>query len=439
MISAKRILEEFASECVSVGSNGRVSAMAHQLVGSEILRIAADIRVLVQQGTDVCNLTVGDFSSDEFRIPKFLELEIVAALKAGETNYPPSDGIAPLKKAVVDFYKRVLRLEYGPESVLISGGSRPAIYAAYRAIVDPGDRVLYPVPSWNNNHYCHLAGATGVPILCDAESNFLPTRKKLEDHIQDARMLVMNSPLNPTGTAFGRDVLEGICELVLEENGRRASGDRPLFILYDQVYWMLTFGSTVHYNPVSLHPELAPFTVFVDGISKPFAATGLRIGWSVGPADIMDRMASLLGHVGAWAPKPGQVAVAKLLNSPEIIEEYHLEMKSGLQTRLDSLFRGIMTLRREGFPIFAIAPMGAIYLSAQFNLIGKHTSDGRTISSNEDIRDFLLRDAGLAIVPFQAFGSQVEDGWFRLSVGAVSVRTIEKMLPRLRDALSNLR
>ncbi|CAA9369378.1 MAG: Aspartate aminotransferase, partial [uncultured Gemmatimonadetes bacterium] len=276
-------------------TDGRVSAMAAGLVGSEILKIAGDVRAMVAQGETICNLTVGDFSPAEFRIPGYLEREIVQALGAGETNYPPSDGVMPLRKAVADFFQRWLGLEYGVDSVLVTGGSRPGIYSVYSTLVDPGDVVVYPVPSWNNNHYVHLTGARGLPVTCRAEDAFLPTRALLEDAVRGARLLALNSPLNPCGTAFTAEALGAICDLVLEENARRGPDERPLYVMYDQVYWMLTFGETMHVNPVTLRPAMAAYTVFVDGISKSFAATGVRVGWTVGPADVTQRMASVLG------------------------------------------------------------------------------------------------------------------------------------------------
>lgn len=416
----------------------RVSVMADGLIGSEILKISAEIRGMVAKGKSICNLTVGDFSPVEFRIPKFLEDNIIEALQRGETNYPPSDGMPVLKKSILAFYERWLNLRYPLESVLVTGGSRPGIYGIYRTIVDPGDTVIYPVPSWNNNHYVHQVGAKGIPVVCTSEGAFLPTRKILEPVIRGARMLALNSPLNPTGTAFTQKALEEICDLVLEENAGRSRSERPLYVMYDQVYWMLTFGGTEHFNPVSMRPELEPYTIFVDGISKPFAATGVRVGWVVGPPDIVQKMSSLIGHVGAWAPRAEQVAVATLLGATEVIKDYHKEMKAGILSRLDALYKGILELRREGFAVDSIAPAGAIYLAARFALSGKRTPSRETLHSNDDIRSYLLQEAGLAIVPFQAFGMKEENGWFRLSVGAVSLKEIEEMLPRLKRSLLQL-
>ncbi len=417
---------------------GRISGMARGLLGSEVLKIAAEVRAIVAAGKDVCNLTVGDFSSTEFRIPRLLEDKIAELLRKGETNYPPSNGVPQLRDAVVAFYERWLGLKYPVGSVLVAGGSRPIIYGAYRAVCDPGDKVVYPVPSWNNNHYCHLSGVEGVKVVCGSADAFLPTAALLRPHLRGARLLSLNSPLNPSGTVFSERALGDICDAVLEENARPERAGRPLCVLYDQVYWMLTFGAAQHCNPVSLRPDMAPYTIFVDGISKAFAATGVRVGWTLGPEDIVDRMSNHLGHVGAWAPKAEQLATAALLQATDEIVAYHKDFKSGLKARLDALHAGIAILQAEGFPVESIAPMGAIYLSARFNLIGRRTPAGQTLGTNEDIRRHLLEDAGMAVVPFQAFGLMDETGWFRLSVGAVSPAQIDALLPRLKATLQKL-
>jgi len=416
----------------------RVSTMADGLIGSEILRIAADVRAMLAGGAEVTNLTVGDFAPREFPAPRALVDGIVQALQSGETNYPPSDGVPELRQAISAFYREWLGLEYGVESILVTGGSRPGLYSTYASLVDPGDAVVYPVPSWNNNHYVHLTGARGVPIVTRAEDAFLPTRAALEDAVRGARLLVLNSPLNPSGTAFTAQQLGEICDLVLEENARRGAGERPLYLLYDSVYWMLTFGGVQHVNPVSLRPEMREYTVFVDGISKSFASTGVRVGWTVGPADVTKKMASIVGHVGAWAPRAEQIAVAQLLGDRATIEAYHATMLREIYDRLEALHEGIGAMRERGFPVEAVRPMGAIYLSARFELHGSVTPDGKTLETNDDIRHYLLGAAGMAVVPFQAFGLDEETGWFRLSVGAVSLAEIAPMLQRVEQALAAL-
>ena len=417
---------------------GRVSGISGGLIGSEILKIAADVRALAATGRDICNLTVGDFSPSEFRIPEVLEQGIVDALRRGETNYPPSDGTLPLREAIRSWYGRELGFTPDLASVIVTGGSRPGIYATYRTLLDPGDRVIYPAPSWNNNHYVHICAAEGTCIPCDASDRFLPTRKSLGQSLRGARLLALCSPLNPSGTAFTAEALREICKMVVDENARRGAGERPLYIMYDQVYWTLTFGDTKHEHPIAVCPEVAPFTIYIDGISKALAATGIRVGWIVAPPDIAAPMSGLLGHIGAWAPKAEQSAVASLLGDDTAMRAYRSEIVSGVRERLDLLYTGIGAMRSEKCQVDVLAPEGAIYLSARFGLTGKVTPEGTTLATDEDVRKYLLNAAGVALVPFQAFGVKEDTGWHRLSVGAVSPEQIMRMLPRLRQAIEAL-
>jgi aspartate aminotransferase len=363
---------------------------------------------------------------------------IIAALTAGETNYPAGPGMPALREAIRVFSRDRLGVEYPLESVLVTSGARPVLYSAYRTLVDPGDRVVFPVPSWQNSYYCQLVGATEVPVPCDASADFLPTRETLEPHVRGARLLVLNSPVNPTGTMFRADALTAICDLVLEENARRAGRERPLYLLYDQVYWMLTFGATRHVTPVALRPAMSAYTISLDAISKSFAATGLRVGWALGPPDVMRYMGDLVVHMGAWAPRPEQVATAVLLGSTDAVEDYHRTVNRGLKDRLDVLYAGVQAMRAAGLPVNATAPAGAIYLSVQFALAGYQTASGQRLVTNQDIRRYLLDEADFAAVPFQAFGVPEDTGWFRLSVGAVSVADIEAALPKVRAAVERV-
>lgn len=414
--------------------------MAQGLVGSEILAIAADVRQRVAQGAEICNFTVGDFSPEQFSIPERLRAGIEAALARGHTHYPPSSGIAELREAVSRMFARRLGLHYPASSVLVAGGARPLIYGTYRALVDPGDRVVFPVPSWNNNHYAHMLGADAVPVFCGPQSRFLPTWQQLAPVLPGARLVCINSPLNPTGTAIDAEALRGICEEIVDENRvRQSSGQRPLYLLYDQVYWMLRVPGVEHVTPPGLVPPMADYTIFVDGISKAFAATGLRVGWGAGPADVIERMAAILGHVGAWAPRPEQHATAGLLEDDEAVDAFVGSLMEGLGARLGRLHEGLCRLADEGLPVRSIPPMGAIYLTVKIDPFGRRTPEGTVLQTNEDVRRYLLDAAGVAVVPFQAFGVIGDEGWFRLSVGAVGLAEIEGALERVGQALRALR
>jgi len=415
-----------------------LSERVRGLVGSEILRIAAEIRALVAAGRSICNLTVGDFNTSYFPIPPRLLEFVREAYERGETNYPPSDGVPALRKAVADFTARQWGARYPVESVLIASGARPILYGAYRCVLNRGDRVVYPVPSWNNNHYAWIAEAESVVVPTQPEDGFMPTPEQLAPHLGTARMLCLNSPLNPTGTVIREAALRAILEAVVEENRARSRQGRPhLFVLHDQVYAWLVFGWARHHMPAALVPECAPWVITLDGISKGLAATGLRVGWVLAAPELIQRMNNLIGHIGAWAPRPEQIAVARFLADEEAGSEFAAQMSERVRLRLERLHGGIAELRGQGYPVRSIEPQGAIYLSLQLDLVGRCIG-GQRIADNESIRRLLLDRAGLAAVPFQAFGLPDETGWFRLSVGAVSLDEIDASFPRLRALLDTL-
>jgi aspartate aminotransferase len=411
-----------------------LARLAQGLVGSEVLRISGEVRAVVASGRDVLNLTVGDFDPREFPLPRKLVDGIKAALDAGHSNYPPPNGILELRKAVVAFYERELQLEYPVESVIIAGGARPLIYAAFKTLVDPGDGVVFPVPSWNNNHYVYLCGARAIPLEVKREHQFHPTPEQIAAVLPGARLLSLSSPLNPTGTGMKPEVLAAISQMVVDENRRRErAGERPLFMMFDQVYWATSFDTGLPMSPPSLVPESAPWTVLIDAISKSLAATGLRVGWALAHPAVTARMSDLLGHIGAWAPKPEQVATAAFVTDAAAFHEFRGQMAVRLRSRLEALHGGIVRMRARGVAVEAVEPEGTLYLSVRFAL--GRTVRGRKIETNEDMRKLLLEEAGVAVVPFQAFALPHEDGWFRLSVGAVSVADIERGLERLERVL----
>lgn len=416
-----------------------VSQKAAHLIGSEIIKLGNEINQKIKEGQQIYNLTIGDFNPKVFNIPSVLKEYIIAAYQNDETNYPPADGIFELKKSIQQFISKFEHLDFADDEIMVAGGGRPLIYAIYQTIVDVNDKVLYPVPSWNNNHYCHLSDAQKVEIQTKPENGFMPTPEEIAPHLSDAVLLALCSPLNPTGTTFKKEQLLAICELVIAENKKREGIKKPLYVLYDQIYWMLRTDGIEHYNPVSLVPEMKKYTIFVDGISKSLAATGVRVGWSMGPAEVIGKMKSILGHVGAWAPKAEQVATAKFLNNEAALQLFLSELKQKIDIRFSGLFNGFNSLKAKGFPVQIIAPEGAIYLTAQFALMGKELPNGSIIKTTEDITSFLLNNAQLAVVPFTAFGCENGTDWYRISVGTLKENDIPELLQKLEIALSALK
>ena len=413
-----------------------VSHMAETLIGSEIIKLAGQVNRMIADGSKVHNMTIGDFDPAIFPIPDELTEEIIKAYHERKTNYPPADGIKELREAVSRFLLRRGGLSYSPDNILIAGGARPIIYSVFQTLIDPGEKIIFPIPSWNNNHYCHLTRAQQILIEAKPENNFMPVREDIEPHIKDAVLLAVCSPLNPTGTVFSRKQLEDICDMVLAENARRSPDQKPLYVMYDQIYWMLTMDGVQHVDPVSLRPEMREYTIFVDGISKSLAATGVRVGWSFGPTKIMAKMRSILGHVGAWAPKAEQVATANYLDNEQVFDDFINLMRTKSANRLFTLHQGIEAMRKDGLPVMSIQPEGAIYLSVKFSLLGKKTPNGETIQTTTDIFSYLLENAGFAAVPFTAFGNEPGTEWFRVSVGTCKEEDLPGLLENMRAALT---
>ena len=418
--------------------NLKLSVLAETLQASEIVRLGATIKEKMNQGAKIYNYTIGDFDSTIFPIPAELEAEIIDAYKNGFTTYPAAEGNLDLREAVASFMSSRCDLHYGTNEILIAAGGRPLIYSLYRAIVDKGDKVIYPAPSWNNNHYVHFTEGEHIMMEAKKDNNFMLSASQIKEHIKGAALLSLCSPLNPTGTTFTKQELSAICDLVIAENKTRGDGEKKLYLMYDQIYWTLTFGDTVHYNPVNINPAMKAYTIFIDGISKAFAATGVRVGWAMGPAEVIVKMRSINSHVGAWAPMAEQKAVAKYLGNTEAIDKYFAHFKAEINERLQNIFTGFQQMKALGFSVDAIAPEAAIYLTIQIDYAGKKTADGKLLETQADVTSYILDEARLAVVPFYAFGAERNSSWYRLSVGTCKKEEINEMLGALKTALEKL-
>ena len=208
--------------------------------------------------------------------------------------------------------------------------------------------------------------------------------------------------------------------------------------MYDQMYWHLTFGDIKHYDPVSLKPEMKPYTIYIDAISKVFAATGVRVGWSMGPAEILNKMKAILSHVGAWAPMAEQKAMAYFLTQKDAIQKYLQHFKTEISERLNRIYSGVMDLKKAGLPVDAVAPEAAIYLTLKIDGVGRKQKDGTELKNQADVSAYILQEAKLAIVPFNAFGADKNSPWYRLSISTCKKEEIDEMIGKLRTALQQL-
>lgn len=419
-------------------SNLVLSKLAASQQGSEIVKLGNAISERIRNGETIFNYTIGDFDPSIFPIPQAFEDAIIDAYKHHYTNYPAADGIVELRKSVSAFLKEWEGLDYAPNEIQIAAGGRPLIYTIFKVLVDAGDKVIYAAPSWNNNHYTNMNDAEHCVIEATVENNFMPTANDIAKHIKGATLICMCTPQNPTGTTLQKDVLAEICDLIIAENNSRGEGEKKCYLMFDQMYWTLTYGTTEHYNPVTLRPEMKAYTVFVDGISKVLAATGVRVGWAFGPAEIMAKVKAILSHIGAWAPMAEQKALANYLPQTENIKQYLTHFKAAMEERLVAIYNGFMLLKAKGFAVDAVAPQAAIYLTIQMDLTGKKTAEGKLLSQQTDVTEYILSEAKLAVVPFTAFGASANSSWYRLSVGTCKTSDIPVMLAQLENALEKL-
>ncbi len=416
----------------------KLSQLAETLIGSEIVKLGNAISERIRQGEKIYNFTIGDFDPSIFPIPQQLEEEIIEAYRKNYTNYPPADGIPELRNAVAGFLKDWEGIDYANNEILIAAGGRPLILTTFKTIVDRGDKVIYAAPSWNNNHYTHMTEGVHCMIEATPENNFMPLATDIAKHIDGASLICLCSPQNPTGTTLSKEELEKICDLVIAENAKRSDDQKKCYVMYDQMYWTLTFGETEHYNPVTLRPAMKDYTIFIDGISKVFAATGVRVGWAMGPSFIIAKMKAILSHIGAWAPMAEQKATANFLMQKENVQQYLHHFKAEIEERLRRIYEGFIELKNQGFSVDAISPQAAIYLTVKISLVGKTTTEGEVLETQSDVTEYLLNEAKLAIVPFYAFGADKNSTWYRLSVGTCKKEEIDEMLEKLKSALAKL-
>ncbi len=416
----------------------KLSQLAENISTSPILTIAAEINAKKAAGEAIYNLTVGDFDPTIFPIPLTLNKGIIHAYENNQTNYPGAFGLDGLREAVAETLNRKFGVKHTAEDIQIASGSRPLIYACYKVIVDEGDKVVFPAPSWNNDYYTQLTGTQAVVVETVPENDFMPTADQLRPHLKDASLLALCSPQNPTGTIFTLAKLKEICDMVVEENQRRSADQKPLYVMFDQVYSLLTFGAAEFHHPLAICPELENYAIFIDGMSKSFAGTGIRVGWATAPAHVLPKMRAFIAHIGAWAPKPEQVAAGEFLRDTEAVDDYLEQFRRELKNRLQAFYDGFIALKTDGYPVNAIAPQAAIYLTVRIDLVGKRTPNGTVLSNTKDVHQYLLNEVKIGILPFSWFGAERYGDWFRISVGTCHQSEVSEILQALEKGMAAL-
>ena len=345
-------------------------------------------RELRAQGIDVIQLTIGepDFDSP----PHAIEAAHQAALR-GETKYPPQDGTPVLKKAIQTKFKRDLDLDTPLDEIMVANGGKQVIFDALMATIDPGDEVIVPAPYWGAyTLMTKVVGGTPVTVTCPQNNGFKLRPEDLDAAITPrTKWLVLNSPNNPTGTAYTKEDLQHLAK-ILEKHPH-------VWIMSDDMYEHLVFDGA-HATMVTAAPQLRDRTLTISGVSKTYAMTGWRIGFATGPKNLIKAMVQMQGHVSAGVSSIGQAAAAAALDGPQ---ENVAHMQAAYQRR-----RNLVVDALNKCPgIQCHRPAGAFYVYPSIaGCLGKTTAKGTPINTDEDFALALLEEAHVALVAGKNFG-----------------------------------
>ena len=399
----------------------KLSFLGENIVGSQIIKLNNLIKSTPQK--QIYNYTIGDFDPKINPIPEKLRNAIIHEYIDGNTNYPQSQGELDLRKSISTRMNGL----YQPEEILVGAGVRPLIYTMFQTILDLGDKVLFPVPSWNNDHYTFLSYCNTLVIETLPENNFnLSAHDILVNMDKDVKLICLCSPQNPTGTAMNREELSEICKLILSINENRLTDSKPVYLFLDQIYVELLNDQ---YHLLIDYPEMKDYLICLDGVSKSLCATGVRVGWMMASNKVIDRATQIFSHIGAWSPKPEQLAVGKFLNMDYAYELFVQTKREQYANIINGFIEVLEKYKNYGFDY--VKPDGGIYLSIKLPY-RKSTIDLNFFIS------FLVSECGLGIVPFDYFGTK-DSEWFRLSIGGVDPNKLQDNLIHFEEAILKIK
>ena len=380
-----------------------ISARAAQLSPSLTLSIDSKAKAMKAEGIDVCGFGAGE---PDFDTPEHIKAAAIAALEAGFTKYTPSAGLPELRQAIAEKLEADNQISYRASQVVVSSGAKHSCYNAILATCQPGDEVLIPSPYWvSYPDMVRLAGAEPVIIQTTERNGWKMRATDFENAMTPrTKMVILNSPGNPTGSVYTREELEGIVEVAAEED---------IYILSDEIYEKLVYDDAKHVSIASLSPEAYGLTITVNGFSKAYAMTGWRLGYMAAPEAVAKAVDNIQSHSTSNPCSFAQKgAVAALKGDQQALAD----MRDEFSMRRDYMFDRITKIPN----ITAMKPQGAFYILVNISQLGL---------SSQNFADRLLSKANVAVVPGAAFG---DDRTIRLSY-ATSIDVIKKGLDRFQD------
>ncbi len=385
---------------------------------SPTLSIDAKAKKMVADGLDVVNFGVGE---PDFDTPEHIKQAAVEAIRAGMTKYTPVAGTDRLRAAIVKKLREDNGLEYDPSQIVVSAGAKHSLYNAVQVLCREGDEVVLPAPYWVSYlEQIKLAGGIPVIIQTRASNGFKLTPEELESVItRRTRLIILNSPSNPTGSVYNRSELENLGKVLARQG---------VVIISDEIYEKLVYDGEEHVSIASLGPELKDLTVVINGVSKSYAMTGWRIGYAAAPPAVARAMADLQSHSTSNPTSIAQAASVAALEGPQ---EPLAQMVGEFKRRRDYMLE-----RVNAVPGLSCGrPGGAFYLFPDMSAYIGRQYKGRRIEGARDLAEILLEDARVALVPGVAFG---DDRCFRLSY-ATSMERINEGMDRIDRLLSEIK
>lgn len=394
-----------------------LSRRALQITPSPTLTIDAKAKQMRSEGIDVIGFGAGE---PDFDTPRHIKEAALEAINSNFTKYTPASGIPELKEAICKKLLLDHGLEYQPQQIVVSNGAKHSLFNIFAGLLNEGDEVIIPAPYWvSYPEIVKLNG--GVPVIVDTkiENNFKLTGPELKKALSPrTKALVLNSPSNPTGQVFLKEELEEIAALALEAN---------FYLVSDEIYEKLIYGRNKHISIASLSEEVKRLTVIINGVSKTFAMTGWRIGYSASDAKLATAMSNIQSHATSNPNSIAQKAACEALTAPQVSVE---EMRKAFAMRRD-----YMVERVKRMPYLScLEPEGAFYLFVNVSEIFSKEFRGEKVENADNLAALLLEQFRIALVPGQGFGAP---DYVRISY-AVSQENIRLGLDRIESFLQEL-